>query len=210
MNPKGFVWSYLHGTTPFNLAMVPVLYAIAAGNTVILKPSEITTHTSAYLSKMISDLFESDEVCVVEGDVSVSQTLLELPFNHIFFTGSPQVGKIVMAAAAKNLTSVTLELGGKSPAVIDEKVDVRSAAEKLAWAKCLNNGQTCIAPDYAIVHENKKEALISELKTCIGSYYDPESKGIQESQDYSRIVNNKHLNRIKSLIDDAVEKGANA
>ena len=206
--PKGVClvispWNY-----PFNLAMVPVLYAIAAGNTVILKPSEITTHTSAYLNKMISELFETDEVCVVEGDVATSTSLLELPFDHIFFTGSPQVGKIVMAAAAKNLTSVTLELGGKSPAIIDEKVDVSSAAEKLAWAKCLNNGQTCIAPDYAIVHENKKEALIAELKNNIGGYYNHESKGIQASQDYSRIVNNKHLNRIKALVDDAVEKGA--
>ncbi|HIF14659.1 MAG TPA: aldehyde dehydrogenase family protein [Bacteroidetes bacterium] len=206
--PKGVClvlspWNY-----PFNLAMVPVLYAISAGNAVILKPSEITTHASAYLNKMISELFECDEVCVIEGDVSTSTSLLELPFDHIFFTGSPQVGKIVMTAAAKNLTSVTLELGGKSPAIIDEKVDIRSAAEKLAWAKCLNNGQTCIAPDYAIVHESKKEALISELKACIGSYYDPENKGIQASQDYSRVVNNKHLNRIKTLIDDAVEKGA--
>ena len=133
--PKGVCliispWNY-----PFNLSIKPLVQAIAAGNTVILKPSEMTPHTSTLIKKMLTELFESNEIAVIEGDATVSTILLEQPFNHIFFTGSPAVGKIVMSAAAKNLTSVTLELGGKSPCLVDETANIKKTAEKIAWGK---------------------------------------------------------------------------
>lgn len=193
-------WNY-----PFNLALSPLVYAIAAGNTAILKPSEMTPHTSTFIKKMIADLFSADEVAVIEGDASVSTALLELPFDHIFFTGSPQVGKVVMAAAAKNLTSVTLELGGKSPVIIDETASMNSVVNKLVWGKLLNNGQTCIAPDYAIVHESQLEAFTVAFQKNVQAMY---PQGVAESPDYCRIVNDRHFTRIKRLYDDAIAKGA--
>jgi aldehyde dehydrogenase (NAD+) len=203
--PKGVCliispWNY-----PFNLSIKPLAQAIAAGNTIMLKPSELTPHTSALLKKMLSELFDENEVAVFEGDVEVSQTLLNLPFNHIFFTGSPAVGKIVMSAAAKNLTSVTLELGGKSPCVVDDTANIKKAAEKIAWGKFINNGQTCIAPDYVLVHKNVEQAFISSLKSAIYTMYGNEPK---LSPDYCRIVNNRHFHRLNGLLQEAVDKGA--
>ncbi|PWK25149.1 aldehyde dehydrogenase (NAD+) [Arcicella aurantiaca] len=203
--PKGVCliispWNY-----PFNLSIKPLAQAIAAGNTVMLKPSELTPNTSALLKKMLSELFEENEVAVFEGDVEVSQTLLNLPFNHIFFTGSPAIGKIVMSAAAKNLTSVTLELGGKSPCIVDETANIKKAAEKIAWGKFINNGQTCIAPDYVLVHKSIAQELISSLKSAITTMYGNEPK---LSPDYCRIVNNRHFNRLNGLLKEAVENGA--
>lgn len=203
--PKGVCliispWNY-----PFNLSIKPLVQAIAAGNTVILKPSEMTPHTSALLKKMLSELFEENEVAVFEGDASVSQILLNQPFNHIFFTGSPAVGKIVMSAAAKNLTSVTLELGGKSPCIVDETANIKKTAEKIAWGKFINNGQTCIAPDYILVHKNVEHELINSLKEAINAMYGTDSK---QSVDYCRIVNNRHFNRLNGILREAVEKGA--
>ncbi len=197
-------WNY-----PFNLAIKPLVQAIAAGNTVILKPSEMTPHTSALTNKMLTELFEPNEIAVVEGDANVSTLLLSLPFNHIFFTGSPAVGKIVMTAAAKHLASVTLELGGKSPCVIDETANIKKTAEKLAWGKFLNNGQTCIAPDYVLVHESVKDELVENLKKSVEAMYNPDGKGIENSIDYCRIVNARHYNRVNRLLADSVEKGAN-
>ena len=204
--PKGVCliispWNY-----PFNLSIKPLVQAIAAGNTVILKPSEITPHTSALIKKMLSELFESSEIAVIEGDASVSTMLLEQPFNHIFFTGSPAVGKIVMSAAAKNLTSVTLELGGKSPCLVDETANIKKSAEKIAWGKYINNGQTCIAPDYILVHKSVENELVTALKSSIEAMYGNDAK---TSADYCRIVNNRHFNRLNGLLNDAVEKGAN-
>ncbi len=203
--PKGVCliispWNY-----PFNLSIKPLVQAIAAGNTVILKPSEMTPHTSALLKKMLSALFEENEIAVFEGDASVSQILLNQPFNHIFFTGSPAVGKIVMSAAAKNLTSVTLELGGKSPCIVDETANIKKTAEKIAWGKFINNGQTCIAPDYILVNKNVEHELISSLKEAINAMYGTDAK---QSVDYCRIVNNRHFNRLNGILQEAVEKGA--
>lgn len=196
-------WNY-----PFNLAMVPVVYAIAAGNAIILKPSEISANTSAFLKKMLSELFPKNEIAVIEGDASVATALLDLPFNHIFFTGSPKIGKVIMQAAAKHLASVTLELGGKSPAIIDETVNIKAIAEKTAWGKMVNNGQTCIAPDYAIVHESKKEAFIRAYGESIEGFYNPDGLGVEHSPDLARVINRRHYLRLKDLLDDAVEKGA--
>ncbi len=203
--PKGVCliispWNY-----PFNLSIKPLVQAIAAGNTVILKPSEMTPHTSALIKKILSELFDENEVYVVEGDSTVSQLLLEQPFNHIFFTGSPNVGKIVMTAAAKNLTSVTLELGGKSPCIVDETANIKKAAEKIAWGKFINNGQTCIAPDYVLVDKIVENEFVISMKNSIKAMYGDDP---QKSTSYCRIVNNRHYHRLADLLTDAIEKGA--
>jgi aldehyde dehydrogenase (NAD+) len=196
-------WNY-----PFQLVVSPLISAIAAGNTAILKPSEMTPNTSKLIVDMCSDIFEPSEVVAFEGAIEVSKTLLELPFDHIFFTGSPAVGKIVMAAAAKNLTSVTLELGGKSPTIIDETANLEDAAEKIVYGKFVNNGQTCIAPDYLLVHQNVEFALIDEMRKVISKMFDHDGKGIDNSPNYARIVNEKHYFRLVELIDSAAFNGA--
>lgn len=195
-------WNY-----PFNLTFSPLVYALAAGNTAIIKPSELTPHTSAFMANAIKKLFPPEEVALIEGDASLATALLELPFDHIFFTGSPQIGKVVMAAAAKNLASVTLELGGKSPAIIDASGAIDSLAYHLAWGKCLNNGQTCIAPDYALVHASKVETFTRAFQGAIQRLYgDP--KNLIQNPDYCRIVNLRHYQRLRRLYEDALSKGA--
>jgi aldehyde dehydrogenase (NAD+) len=206
--PKGQVLLIAPWNYPFQLAINPLLHAIAAGNVCIVKPSEISAATSSFIKNMVEDLFNENEVAVIEGDVPVSQALLDKPFHHIFFTGSPAVGKIVMKAASKHLTSVTLELGGKSPCIIDETANVGVAAERIAWGKLLNNGQTCIAPDYVLVHESKKEAFLNAYQAWVEKSYNSDQKGIKASPYYTRIINEKNFHRVKSLIDDAVDKGA--
>ena len=146
------------------LGFGPLISAVAAGNTAIIKPSEAMPHTSAVMRKIIAEVFDENEVVVVEGAVETATSLLDLPFSHIFFTGAPSIGKIVMAAAAKNLASVTLELGGKSPTIIDETANIGGIVNRIAWAKFCNNGQICIAPDYILVHESKKEEFIDRLQ----------------------------------------------
>ncbi len=193
-------WNY-----PFNLSICPLVHAIAAGNAVILKPSELSPATAAFIQKMISSLFDKSEVAVFEGDATVSTFLLEQKFDHIFFTGSPAIGKVVMSAAAKHLTSVTLELGGKSPAIIGSEVNVEEAAAKIAWGKFLNNGQTCIAPDYLYLHEKNYFSFLKALEATVETFY---GKNVAKSKDYARIVNRRHFDRLVSLLDDAKEKGA--
>lgn len=203
--PKGRVliispWNY-----PVNLTLGPLVSALAAGNTAIIKTSEMSPHLSAVIVKIVQSVFTSDEVAVFEGDAKVAESLLALPFDHIFFTGSPAVGKIVMAAAAKHLTSVTLELGGKSPTIVDESADLKQAAQNILWSKFTNVGQTCIAPDHIYVHANiKKDFLVhclDVLKTAYG-------RSEKESPFLARIVNDRHFTRIKALMDDAVAGGA--
>lgn len=196
-------WNY-----PFNLTIGPLVSALAAGCTAIIKPSELSPATSNLIREMVQELFDPSEVLVILGEVDVSQKLLALPFDHIFFTGSPQVGKIVMKAAAEHLTSVTLELGGKSPAIVDDTADLNDAAGKIIWGKFVNCGQTCIAPDYILVPETHKERLIMEMKVFLQKFYDPQYKGISKSGDYARIINKRHFTRIKNLLTDAIEKGA--
>ncbi|GAB3013751.1 aldehyde dehydrogenase family protein [Spirosoma pulveris] len=206
--PKGNILIIAPWNYPFVLCIRPLVSAIAAGNVAMLKPSELTPNTARLIKKMIGDLFPPEEVAVFEGDAQVSKALLELPFNHIFFTGSPAVGRIVMAAAAKHLASVTLELGGKSPAIIDESADVNQAAGQLAWGKCVNNGQTCIAPDYLLVHESVKAPLIQALKDSLTAMYSPDGQPVEASGSYARIVNKRHFDRIRELLTDALHKGA--
>jgi aldehyde dehydrogenase (NAD+) len=207
--PKGVALIIAPWNYPFQLLFDPLVYALAAGNAVILKPSELTPHTSAYMKKMIAELFPENEVAVIEGDAKVAQALLKQPFDHIFFTGSPMLGKVIMKAAAEHLSSVTLELGGKSPVIVDESANIKDAAEKIAWGKFINCGQTCIAPDYMLVHESKKDELLQALKGNISKLFGQNSTvEPEQSPDYTRVVNQRHFLRVKNLLDDAVEKGA--
>lgn len=196
-------WNY-----PFMLTFQPLTFAIAAGCTAMVKPSEMTPNMSALIAEIIEDTFDEQDVAVFEGAADVAQTLLDQKFDHIFFTGSPQLGRIVMAAAAKNLTSVTLELGGKSPVIVDETADVQLAAERVAWGKFVNCGQTCVAPDHVFVHESKQQELVTALKAIIAERYEGTTGDIEQSPDFARIVNDRHAGRVSSLIDDAVQKGA--
>jgi aldehyde dehydrogenase (NAD+) len=182
--------------------------ALAAGNTVIIKPSEMMPNVSAVMADVIQDVFSSNEVALFEGGLATAEALLALPFDHIFFTGSPMVGKVVMAAAAKNLTSVTLELGGKSPTIIDETANLQVAAETLMWGKFLNNGQTCVAPDYIYVHNAVKDAFIDACRSVIQARYGLTPSEQKSSLDLTRIVNQRHTQRVAGLLNDAVEKGA--
>lgn len=202
--PKGVSLIIAPWNYPINLTLMPLVSAIAAGCTAMIKPSEMTPHCSAVLRDIISDVFHEDEVAMFEGEVDVSTALLELPFDHIFFTGSPAVGKVVMAAAAKHLTSVTLELGGKSPVIVDESADIKKAAQSVMWGKFSNCGQTCIAPDYLYVHESVKDAFIKACREQLKEAYGADPKS---SPDFARIVNNRHFGRIKSLVDEALDSG---
>ena len=206
--PKGHVLIITPWNYPFQMPVNPLIYAIAAGNAITIKPSEMSANTSGILKEMINELFNENEIAVVEGDASTSTELLNKPFNHIHFTGSPTVGKIVMKAASQHLTSVTLELGGKSPVIVDNTVNEKSAAQKIAWAKCLNSGQTCIAPDYALVHKSKLHSFLDAFEATINKFYNPENNGIQGSPDYCRIINEKNHQRVMRLIDNALENGA--
>ncbi|NNM52302.1 MAG: aldehyde dehydrogenase family protein [Pseudomonadales bacterium] len=207
VEPKGRVliispWNY-----PINLSLGPLVSALAAGNTAILKPSEMTPHASAILRRIIEEAFAENEVAVVEGAAPIAQALLELPFNHIFFTGSPAVGRIVMVAAAKHLASVTLELGGKSPTIIDESADLALAARTVLWAKFTNDGQTCIAPDHVYVHASCKDDFIKHCREALEAVYGQETERMQ-SPFLARIVNERHTDRVKALLDDALQRGA--
>lgn len=206
--PKGRALLISPWNFPFNLAVGPLVSALAAGCTAILKPSEHAPHTAVLVQNMVSELFAPEEVAVCLGEKEVASELLGLPFDHIFFTGSPQIGKIVMKAAAQHLSSVTLELGGKSPVILDETADLADAALKIVLGKFVNCGQTCIAPDYVLVPESKKEAFIVQVKATLQRYYNPQQEGIAQSPDYARLINESHFARVKSLFDNAREKGA--
>lgn len=203
--PKGVCLIISPWNFPVNLTFSPLVAAIAAGNTIIIKPSEITSNTSIVISRIITDLFNENEVAVVLGGVEESQELLKLPFNHIFFTGAPSIGKIVMRAAAENLCSVTLELGGKSPTIIDKTANLKETAKKIAWGKFINNGQTCIAPDYVFIQEDVKSEFIKELKEQLNTFY---SDNAATSESYCRIVNNRHYNRLVDHLNDAKKHNA--
>jgi aldehyde dehydrogenase (NAD+) len=209
LEPKGMVlilspWNY-----PFYLLICPLAAAIAAGNVCILKPSAKVPNTARYLHRLISGLFPEDEVALFEGGHDVSDALLEMPFDHIFFTGSPKIGKKIMGAAAKNLASVTLELGGKSPAIVDETAKLRDVASRLMWGKLVNAGQTCVAPDYALVHESRVDDLVHECERVVAERYGATEEERKKSPDYCRLVSEGHGRELRKLLDDAVAAGAN-
>mgnify|MGYP002640915946 CR=1 FL=1 len=187
-------WNY-----PVNLALAPLIGAIAAGNTAIVKPSEFSVHTSKVLEKIISKTFDDEYIKVVLGGVDVNQNLLDQRFDYIFFTGSSNVGKIVMEKASKHLTPVSLELGGKSPAIVDVTANIKLAAKRITFGKFLNAGQTCVAPDYVYIHENIKDDFIHQVKKNIEAFY---GKNPIESDIYGSIINDKHYNRLSEYLKD--------
>lgn len=192
-------WNY-----PVSLLLGPLTSAIAAGCPAMTKPSEMSPACSALMAMIIRETFEWQEIAVFEGDAAVSTALLDLPFDHIFFTGSPAVGKVVMTAAAKHLASVTLELGGKSPVIVDESANIAKAAKSVVWGKFANCGQTCIAPDHAYVHESRLPQFVDAAKATIANFYGDPAR----SPDYCRMINQRHFERVSRLIDDATEHGA--
>lgn len=206
MPSKSYIYKEPYGVTliiapwnyPFQLLMIPLVGALAAGNTAILKPSEVSSHTAAVLKKVINSAFPSQYIHVVCGAAPETQALLELPVDYIFFTGSIPVGKVVMAAAARNLTPLTLELGGKSPAIVHESANIKTAAKRISLGKFLNAGQTCIAPDYILVHESVKDALIDEVIKVILKFYGADASAHPR---YCRIINDRHFQRLAALID---------
>ncbi|WP_426431619.1 aldehyde dehydrogenase family protein [Winogradskyella sp. HB-48] len=198
--PKGVCLIISPWNFPFNLTFGPLVSAIAAGNSVIIKPSEMTPNSSALMAEIVTTIFREEEVTLVEGEVETSTQLLQLPFNHIFFTGSPNVGKIVMSAAAKHLASVTLELGGKSPTIIDSTANIDKAAKRIVWGKFMNAGQICVSPDYVLIDENIKEKFIEACKKWIQNYFTDQP---ETSDSYARIVSGKHVERLKSYLDNA-------
>ena len=186
-------WNY-----PFQLVISPLIGAIAAGNCAVIKPSEIAPATSRVVANLIGSIYPSDFVAVQEGGVDVAQSLLTQKFDHIFFTGGTRVGQIVMEAAAKQLTPVTLELGGKSPCIVDKDVDLKVAAKRIAWGKYINAGQTCVAPDYLVVHEDVRSDFLAILKEVIGDRYGDDPI---QSPDLSRLVSDSQFDRVAALLE---------
>ena len=185
-------WNY-----PFQLSIAPLTGAIAAGNCAVVKPSSYSPHTSAVVKKLIGSCFGEEYIAVVEGGREANQELLAQKFDYIFFTGSVSVGKTVMEAASKHLTPVTLELGGKSPCIVDKSANIELAARRITWGKCLNSGQTCVAPDYLLVHRDVKDRLMGAMERCITGFYGKEPC---RNPEYPRIINEKHFSRLKGLL----------
>jgi acyl-CoA reductase-like NAD-dependent aldehyde dehydrogenase len=187
-------WNY-----PVYLVIAPLVGAIAAGNCAVLKPSELAPETSHVLAEIIGKIFDPAYIAIVEGGVETSQSLLDEKFDHIFFTGGTAIGKVVMAAAAKHLTPVTLELGGKSPCVVDADIQVEQTAKRIVWGKFLNAGQTCVAPDYLLVNQRIKRDLLQAIASTIHDFYGDDPA---QSQDYGRIINQHHFSRLTKLLQD--------
>lgn len=192
-------WNY-----PYQLAMCPAVAAVAAGNRVMIKPSELTPQFSIVLASMVAEYFDTSEMTVIQGDVDIGRRFVGLPFDHLFFTGSTAVGRDVAQAAARNLTPVTLELGGKSPALLDASCDLADAAPRIAYGKLLNAGQTCTAPDYLLAPRDRVEAIAGAIATAMRAMV----PRIHANPDFTSIIGSRHLARLQDLLDDARSKGA--
>jgi len=206
--PKGLVlilspWNY-----PVNLLINPLVASVAAGNCTIIKPSSKVPQTAALARTLIADVFPEEEVAVIEGSAAVADALLELRFDHIFFTGSPRVGAHVMAAAAKHLTPVTLELGGKSPVIVDETADIPRAAERILWGKFINAGQTCVAPDYLLIHESRRAEFLAEAERVITERYGTDGEARRQCPSFCRLVSQSHQLSLTKLLAETVASGA--
>ena len=186
-------WNY-----PVQLLLVPAAGAIAAGNAVVLKPSEVSSHVSAVLAELVDTYLDNNAIALIEGGVAETTELLAQKFDHIFYTGNGKIGRVVMSAAAVNLTPVTLELGGKSPVIIDESANIAVAARRVAWGKWLNAGQTCVAPDYVLVHKNVEAKFVDALRASITEFY---GENPHTSDSYGRIVSPRHFDRLVSLMN---------
>jgi coniferyl-aldehyde dehydrogenase len=192
-------WNY-----PFDLSLSPAIDALAAGNRVMIKPSELNPHFGPYLAEMVAQFFDPSELTVVLGDVPLAAAFSRLPFDHLLFTGSTAVGRVVAAAAAANLTPVTLELGGKSPVIIDDDCDLPAAAQRIAWGKLLNAGQTCIAPDYVLVADAQVEPLVQAILSAMQNQY----PSLAQNPDYTSIISPRHWQRLQDMLADAQAQGA--
>lgn len=208
--PKGTCLIMAPWNFPFNLCIGPLVSCLAAGNTAIVKPSEMTPNTSRLIHEMLRAVFSEDIVSVVEGGVEEARQLLQLPFDHIFFTGSTAVGRQVMQAAAVHLSSVTLELGGKSPTIIDPTANLRDAARRIAFGKFMNNGQTCIAPDYVLLDATIEADFLSLLREEVKRIFGDGKEITEQSSSYSRLATERQFNRIHDLVEDAMKRGAKA
>ena len=187
-------WNY-----PFQLAFAPLIGAVAAGNCAVVKPSSYSPHTSSLIAKILGGCFPKEYIAVIEGGREANQELLNQKFDYIFFTGSVSVGRTVMEAASRHLTPVTLELGGKSPCIVHEDANLELAARRIMWGKCLNSGQTCVAPDYLLVHRDVKDRLIMAMEKAITEFFGDTPC---RNPEYPRIINEKHFNRLKGLLSD--------
>jgi len=206
--PKGVVLHVSTWNAPIAEALIPGFGAIAAGCAFALKPSELAPESAKVLADIVAKALPEDEFAVVQGGPEVAQELLRQPFNHIFYIGGHTVGRLIMKAAADHFATVTLEMGGKNPAIIDASADLADAAKKISWGRVANAGQVCVAPDYALVHESVERPFIEALAAAMKRQYDPKGEGFDKSPELPRIVNRRHFDRIKALLDDALAKGA--
>lgn len=205
--PKGVTLILAPWNFPFMLTISPLVSAIAAGCCAVVKPSEVTVHTTALIERMIGELFPEEEVKVITGDHHVAQHLTALPFDHIFFTGSPQVGKKVMAAAAENLASVTLELGGRNPVIVDASANIKDTARKLVWGEFFNAGQSCMSPNYTMIHEKIYDKLVAAIQEAYGKAFAKE-QDLSKNPDYSHVVTPRHAERLRTLVRQSIDAGA--
>jgi len=206
--PKGVILNLSTWNAPVCIGLVPAIAAIAAGNAFALKPSELAPHSAVVLREVIESVFPDDEFAVFEGGPEIAQVLLALPFDHVYYTGGQRVGRLVMQAAAEHFAGVTLEMGGKNPAIIDASAAIDNAALKIAWGRNSNAGQICVAPDYALVHETRHDELVAALGAAVKRMYDADGRGFEHSKELLRIVNDQHFARVQGLLDDARAKGA--
>ncbi len=207
--PRGQVLILAPWNYPFQLLVGPLVAAVAAGNVAILRPSEKVPATAAAMARIVADAFPEDEVAMVTGGIPTADALLELPFDHIFFTGSTQIGRKVMHAAAEHLATVTLELGGKSPAIVDRSADVAQAAERIVWGKMVNAGQTCVAPDYVLVHESDAPAFLAAARDTVARFYGS-GEAARMSEDFARIVDRGAFDRLADALHQTLAEGARA
>ena len=206
--PKGMILHLSTWNAPIAEAFVMGAGAIAAGNAFVLKPSELASESAQVLAEIVAKAMPEDEFAVMPGGPEVAQALLACPFNHIFYIGGHGVGRLVMKAAADHFATITLEMGGKNPTIIDASADVADAAYKTAWGRAANAGQVCVAPDYALVHSSIKDQFIAEMGKAFSEMYNPDGKGFEHSTHLPRIVNLRHFERISALLKDALDKGA--
>jgi aldehyde dehydrogenase (NAD+) len=206
--PRGQVLILAPWNYPFQLTFSPLVAAVAAGNVCILRPSEKVPATAAVMARIVADAFPEDEVAMVLGGVATADALLRLPFDHFFFTGSTAVGRKVMHAAADHLATVTLELGGKSPAIVDRSADLAQAAERIVWGKFVNAGQTCVAPDYVLVHQEDAPAFLAAAVQAVNRFYGPGEEGPRASEDFARIVDDRAFARLDDALKRTLADGA--
>jgi aldehyde dehydrogenase (NAD+) len=206
--PKGVVLNLSTWNAPIAIALVPAVAAIAAGNAFALKPSELAPHSATLLREVLERAMPADEFAVFEGGPEVAQELLTLPFNHIYYTGGQRVGRLVMKAAAENFAAVTLEMGGKNPAIVDASAALDNAARKIAWGRVANAGQVCVAPDYVLVHESVFTPFVQALVQAMTAMYNSHGNGFEHSPELMRIITDAHFARVRGLLEDARVKGA--